>query len=123
MSEKLIVVSVVDGRPPLGIYGRISAWSAGTLAGHLRTERYRQPDDFFPVAAFVADVDLFKDLYRLPALPATVWLGDLARDFHRAVISPDYQTAVFQHYRCLRDGGATLLAAWELAVGLGDLTS
>lgn len=119
--EKLIVLSVVDGSPDLPVYGLINAWRVDSLDNNLRTLRHRLQKDFLPVAAFVCDPQLFLDHYRLLGFPQSMWLGWMGTNFGDALIAPDALAAFTRHYLTLGDGGAGLLAAWEIAAQFRDV--
>lgn len=122
-ADKLIIVSVVDSPPPLGVTGLIQAWSVSSLVANLSRQRREMEEEFLPVAAFTADRDLFVKTFGLLRLPQTVWLGWAAKNFGRARIDVSAQRAIFSHYATITDSGQFLLAAWATAVGFPGLTS
>lgn len=121
---KLIVCSVVDGSAHAGIpdfYGRINAWSDSNLTETFQRVRRDTTEPFLPVAAFYADPALLMAKTGIFKIPTSVWLGWMARWFGRTVLAHDAEQAIFNHYSTLPDYGASMFAAWELAVGLNDV--
>lgn len=120
--EKLIVCSVVDGRPGLPAhYAMVQAWGLDSFGDNLRRQRRELQQQFLPVAAFTADPEMLKAMVGLHRLPSSLWLPAAARWFGRASIDPDAEYPILRHLRTLDGHGAPLLQAWQAATRARDV--
>lgn len=116
--DKLIVCSVVRAGKLAGTADTaiVQAWTVASLAQNLDDQRRDWQEEFLPVAAVVADVDLMKSVLDVDRFPASMALSRAAQYFRHLAIESPAQRAIFNHYSKMQVPAGDVFAAWERAV-------